>query len=189
MLKHKTQTYQNVMEILVREEVQKQLNKQPPNLREYIDPLEVETFALNRLPPMYASSVKGKRQQEIKAQQKYLQDIQTAVRQGISAVTRDPLRSSDPLPLPINNNIHESYQVLKELEIFLEQKNLLLYKHLTWVNLVDSIQYVIDQVSEQKIPSMEEKQETINRFKAWQKRQNETRISNLGEWADERYHL
>ena len=48
---------------------------------------------------------------------------------------------------------------------------------------------MIDQVSEQKIPSMEEKQETINRFKAWQKRQNETRISNLGEWADERYHL
>lgn len=188
MLKQPTQTYQNIMEILVRDEVQKQLQKQPLNLREYIDPLEVETFALNRLPPMYASSVKGKHQQEIKAKQKYRQDIQTAVRQGILAVTRDPLRTSDPLPLPINPKDQDAYGVLKDLEIFLAEKHLLLYKHLTWINLIDSIQYIIDQLSGKPVSS-EQKQETIDRFKAWQKRQQSTKISNVGEWTDDRYHL
>lgn len=188
MHKKHSQTYQNIMEILVRDEVEKQLKKQPPNLASYIDPIEVETFALNRLPPMYASSLKGKRQQEIKAKQKYRHDIETAVRQGIAAVVRDPLRTADPLPLPVNSSNQDAYDALSELEQFLSQKDLLLYQHLSWTNLVDSIQYVVDQLSQTKI-TPEQKQEAIERFKAWQRRQRESKISNAGEWADPRYHL
>jgi|GEM_PF-5401790 len=51
MLKQPTQTYQNIMEILVRDEVQKQLQKQPPNLREYIDPMEGGNLCLKPSSP------------------------------------------------------------------------------------------------------------------------------------------
>ena len=123
MLKQSTQIHQNIMEILVQDEVKKQLQTYPPNLVEYIEPIEVETFALNRLPAMYASSLKGKYQQEIKAKRHYRKDIEKAVRQAIAAVTRDPLRKSDPLPIPVNNNTSnnsnpEANQILKNLNNF-----------------------------------------------------------------------
>ena len=51
--------YTNVMERLVAEEVARQKAKLPPKLREYIKGVEVETYALNRLPALYASSEKG----------------------------------------------------------------------------------------------------------------------------------
>jgi BMFP domain-containing protein YqiC len=188
MAKQRTQTYQNIMEILVKEEVEKQLRLQPQNLLEYIDPIEVETFALNRLPAMYASSIKGKRQQEIKAKQKYRKEIETSVRQAFAAVTRDPLRSSEPLSVEVNPQKDEAYGVLMQLEDFLSKRDLLLYQHLSWTNLIDSIQYVIDQLSQIQV-TPEQKQEKIDSFKAWQERQRKSRISNIGDWNDDRYHL
>ena len=59
--------YTNVMERLVAEEVERQKAKLPPKLREYIKTVEVETFALNRLPALYASSEKGWQMQYEKA--------------------------------------------------------------------------------------------------------------------------
>ena len=191
MLKQSTQIHQNIMEILVRDEVKKQLQTYPPNLVEYIEPIEVETFALNRLPAMYASSLKGKRQQEIKAKRRYRKDIEKAVRQAIAAVTRDPLRKSDPLPIPVSNTSSnsdpEANQILKELEQFLQERDLLLYKNLTWVNLIDSIQYIIDQSSQSYI-TPQRKQETVDKFKAWQERQRKSPKYNLGDWGDNRYN-
>ena len=50
--------YINVMEMLVEEEVTKQIKGLPPRILKYLKQTEVETYALNRLPSLYASSEK-----------------------------------------------------------------------------------------------------------------------------------
>ncbi|MDY7021087.1 MAG: late competence development ComFB family protein [Cyanobacteriota bacterium] len=89
----------NVMQILVLQEVNHQLKELSPNQAEYIKPVEVITYALNRLPSLYASSKEGLCYQLKQAQEEYKPQILQAVRQGIAAVQRDPLRRSTPLML------------------------------------------------------------------------------------------
>ncbi len=87
----------NVMEILVLKEVDRQLEKLSQNLTQYIKRVEVATYALNRLPSLYASSQEGLKYQYKQAKKEYKSQIRIAVRQGIAAVQRDPLRRSTPL--------------------------------------------------------------------------------------------
>ncbi len=68
-----------------------------PRLTQYIKRVEVETFALNRLPTLYASSQEGWLHQHQRARTEYQGQIKIAVRQALAAVQRDPLRSSTPL--------------------------------------------------------------------------------------------
>jgi len=89
--------YHNVMEDLVAEEVKHQLATLAPRLSQYIKRVEVETYALNRLPPLYASSQEGWMQQLKRGREEFHAPIQTAVRQAIAAVQRDLLRHSTPL--------------------------------------------------------------------------------------------
>lgn len=91
-----TQSHYNAMELLVAQEVSKQLKSYPATLRQYINPVEVATFALNRLPPLYASCKEGWHRQQKHALKLQIQ-IRTAVRQGLAAVHRDPIRVSTPL--------------------------------------------------------------------------------------------
>jgi hypothetical protein len=92
-------SYTNVMEVLVAEEVDRQLAQLPPRVLKYVKRLEVETYALNRLPPLYASSEKGWKCQYERAARTMHKQIADAVRQSIAAVQVDPIRSSQPLPL------------------------------------------------------------------------------------------
>lgn len=85
------------MEDLVAEEVRTQMALLSPRLTQYIQRTEVETFALNRLPTLYASSQEGWLHQVKRARDEYQVKIKTAVRQALAAVQRDPLRSSTPL--------------------------------------------------------------------------------------------
>ncbi|MEB3278896.1 MAG: late competence development ComFB family protein [Lyngbya sp.] len=89
--------YHNIMEDLVAEEVRSQMALLSPRLTQYIQRIEVETFALNRLPTLYASSREGWLHQQKRARDEYQVKIKTAVRQALAAVQRDPLRSSTPL--------------------------------------------------------------------------------------------
>ncbi len=89
----------NVMEILVLMQVDRQLEKLPSNLAEYVKRVDVATYALNRLPCLYASSQEGLQHQVQRGKRKYREQIYTAVRQAMIAVQRDPLRRSTPLPL------------------------------------------------------------------------------------------
>jgi hypothetical protein len=90
-------SYINVMELLVAEEVDLQLQTLAPRVVKYLKPVEVETYALNRLPALYASSEKGWQHQYEKAKRELHNQIRTAVRQAIAAVQIDPLRTSHPL--------------------------------------------------------------------------------------------
>lgn len=89
--------YHNVMEDLVAQEVKIQLATLAPRLCQYIKRFEVETYALNRLPPLYASSKEGWMQQLKRGRDEFYTPIKTAVRQAIAAVQRDLLRHSTPL--------------------------------------------------------------------------------------------
>ena len=89
--------YINVMELLVAEEVEYQLRQLPTRVLKYVKPIEVETYALNRLPSLYAVSEKGWQAQYQKAKHELRKEIDRAVRQAIAAVQVDPLRASRPL--------------------------------------------------------------------------------------------
>ncbi|MFK8185374.1 MAG: late competence development ComFB family protein [Phormidesmis sp.] len=121
--------YTNVMERLVAEEVTRQKAKLPPKLREYIKTVEVETYALNRLPALYASSEKGWQLQYEKAGKVHAEAVSKAVRQGIAAVQVDPLRASQPLSVRQND---ESEAILTTFRNMLNQPDLgwddILYK-------------------------------------------------------------
>ncbi|MBF2055634.1 MAG: late competence development ComFB family protein [Cyanobacterium sp. T60_A2020_053] len=111
------QIYKNVMELLVDEEVDFQL-KQNKAIRqpELINRIEVATFALNRLPSLYASSREGIKKQKTRALVKYKKQIHEAVSQGFAAVEKDPLRRSTPLPQEKNDIISDAKKTMTELE-------------------------------------------------------------------------
>ncbi|WP_071191111.1 late competence development ComFB family protein [Trichormus sp. NMC-1] len=87
----------NVMEMLVVEEVEKQIQCLPMKTAKYIKASEVVAYALNRLPCLYATSKRGWQRQWHHGKTELYQKISTSVRQGIAAVQRDPLRINDPL--------------------------------------------------------------------------------------------
>ncbi|RZM77175.1 late competence development ComFB family protein [Leptolyngbya iicbica] len=92
-------THFNVMELLVADEVDRQLQDLPPRLAKYLKRSEIETFALNRLPALYAASERGLEYQQAKAQQELQGQITRAVRQALAAVQGDPLRAAQPLQI------------------------------------------------------------------------------------------
>lgn len=133
----KPQVYQNVMESLVEEEVNRQLQKVSPRLLRYINNIEVSTFALNRLPAMYASSQEGFYRQQAKAKQEYKQDISRAVRRALAAVQRDPIRFSTPLMPKEELESKEAKEALQELQDLLQQQEL------SWKNLTKVIKQAL----------------------------------------------
>ncbi|MDF2208907.1 MULTISPECIES: late competence development ComFB family protein [Arthrospira] len=93
----KSRKYHNVMEDLVSEEVRRQLVSMSPRLTQYIKRVEVETYALNRLPPLYACSREGWLHQKRRGTEDCYEQVKIAVRQALAAVQRDLLRNSTPL--------------------------------------------------------------------------------------------
>lgn len=123
--------YINVMEMLVTEEVSRQLASLPERVSKYVKRTEVETFALNRLPALYASSEKGLQHQYDRAIHDHKPQIVSAVRQAFAAVQVDPIRLSQPLKL---NEDEEA--VLEALRELLQQPEL------TWQTALKEIQRI-----------------------------------------------
>lgn len=141
--------YQNVMESLVAEEVERQLNKLPPKLAMYIRRLEVETYALNRLPSLYASSEKGWRYQCQKAELELRQNIAIGVRQAFSAVQVDPLRRSTPLSPEEKSNDQENSESQAALEAL---RGLLQQPDLSWAEIVQEIEKLLAKETQYQSP-------------------------------------
>jgi hypothetical protein len=121
-------TYKNVMEIFVDDEIQHQLtnNQTLGNIKGYLNLLEVATFALNRLPNLYASSLEGIERQRRKLKQDSVlrRKIAQAVSQAFAAVERDPLKRSTPIEQEQNDVIQEAKETLLELENFVPKQEL-----------------------------------------------------------------
>jgi hypothetical protein len=176
MEKTKTKTYQNIMELLVIQEVERQLDKLPPALARYIDPIEVTTYALNRLPPLYASSEKGKEKQYQRAKKENKQEITTAVRQAIAAVERDPLRVSTPLTPELEPEYRSALASLQDIQILLTKNKLIPPQtELNWENLVKAIKYALQQAAKRQ-----KTQEPLSPFSS--------EPMATEDWNDQRYH-
>ncbi|MEA5510594.1 late competence development ComFB family protein [Crocosphaera sp. UHCC 0190] len=136
------------MELLVKEELEKQLKFYPKNLKCYLNKIEVSTYALNRLPPLYASSVIGKEQQKRIGKEKYKAQINLAVRRALAAIERDPLRKSMPLVSETSAEYQMANLALKKLQNFLQERSLLpVNQTLSWHNLTMVMQQVFRKVS------------------------------------------
>lgn len=120
----------NVMEILVKAEAVRQMQLLPPKTLKFIKLTQVKAYALNVLPPLYVTSEKGWHRYWQKGNTELKEQITQAVRQGIAAVQRDPLREISALP-------HEKEPIA---DATLNQiKRLLGNESLTWYNVVPAM--------------------------------------------------
>lgn len=126
-----TKNSRNVMEVLVVEEVEQQFQALPAKTARYTNPSEVIAYALNRLPALYATSKRGWQRQWHRGKTDLRQQIVTAVRQGIMAVQRDPLRSDSPLTFEEEN---AALAALQKLKVVLQREDL------CWDNLSDVVE-------------------------------------------------
>ena len=143
----RTIAYQNIMEVLIEEEIEKQLQRYPITLIEDVNKVEIATYALNRLPPLYASSEKGKHKQKLLAQKKFRTKIKSAVRNGLAAVQRDPCRSSTALMSETELRYQKAQAALQQLQDLLEEWDLLDRQDLSWENLVSIIQRILNKLA------------------------------------------
>ncbi|HEY9618004.1 MAG TPA: late competence development ComFB family protein [Microcoleaceae cyanobacterium] len=157
-------TYRNVMESLVVEEVELQCKHLPTRVANYINKTEVIAYALNRLPPMYATSQQGWQQQRNRASREMHNKIMMAVRQAIAAVQRDPLRVATPLRIEEDRSSQTALQELQEL---------LRSDELSWRNVVDVVEQTLIRTARGEI--------------TWRKRG--TSSVQAGDWHDNRYFL
>jgi hypothetical protein len=94
---YQAQIYKNVMEALIAEEIKAQINQSSAYRTQKINVTEVATYALNRMPPLYASSQEGLYRQKQRAQKEFGPRLKAAVAQGLKVVTQTPLRLTTPL--------------------------------------------------------------------------------------------
>ena len=158
------EVYLNVMETLVDEEIAKQIKSYPKTLVEYLKKVEVATYALNRLPPLYASSHEGIERQKQRATEKFSEQISNAVRQGFAAVYRDPLRQSTPL-------VKDSQDKSNQIEMLEIADNLSL-QNFTWSERIKLLTKILDKIAARKL-ARDEVEKILHQLD--------------GSWADSRY--
>ncbi|PZO37403.1 MAG: competence protein ComFB [Pseudanabaena frigida] len=92
------QSCKNAIEEMVIKEIDLQISHLPQYRRDQINLSEIAAYALNRLPPMYATSKSGWTRQRQKAATEMRSQIESAVRRALTSVKPDALRDSKPLP-------------------------------------------------------------------------------------------
>ena len=126
-----TKSY-NVMELLVTEEVNKQIQLLSVKTAKLIKAPDVVAYALNRLPSLYATSKIGWQRQLHRAKTEFSKQINQAVHQGIIAVQKDPLHISDLINDPSEGN-QAANTALEALKVVLRREDL------SWENLADVV--------------------------------------------------
>ena len=139
----KEQINRNIMEVLVEEEIQRQIDRYPDNIKKHFNQIEVATYALNRLPPLYASCHEGFNKQKLKGRAEYSVKITKVVRQAFAAVQQDLIRSSTPL---VTETIYESQEAKEALQ---ELVDFLPHQEFSWSKLVKLIKPILVQLSYQ----------------------------------------
>ncbi|ELS00597.1 Late competence development protein ComFB [Xenococcus sp. PCC 7305] len=148
----------NVMEELVTEEINKQLKRYPRKVAKFINQVEVFTYALNRLPPLYASSHKGLNRQKIRGKAELQIKITRTVREGIKQVQNDLIRISNPLTTELNSverELAEAQEALQELSIFFPTKNV------SWKNINKIVKPILVRLNEKHKRSLNSRQDEL----------------------------
>jgi len=92
------QSCKNAIEEMVIAEIDLQISHLPEYRRDQINLSEIAAYALNRLPPMYATSNVGWLRQRKKAATEMRSQIESSVRRALVSVKPDALRDARPLP-------------------------------------------------------------------------------------------
>ena len=158
-------THRNVMEILVAEEIERQIVRLPSNIRKFINPIEVATYALNRLPALYASSQQGFNKQKLKGRSQYEVKITQEVRKGFAAIQQDILRSSTPIKVEnesdIDRDIKAAQEALQELADFLPKEDR------TWKNVVRLVKPILAELKEEDWAEIKAQKVRAKSSKLW----------------------
>jgi hypothetical protein len=97
---YEANNYKNVMELLVDDEIDRQTGHYTKEDAQSINRIEVATYALNRLPPLYASSLEGVNVQHKRGQEEFGDRLATAVTQALDIIHQHPLRMTTPISTP-----------------------------------------------------------------------------------------
>ena len=159
-------THRNVMELLVSEEINRQIVRLPSNIKKFINPIEVATYALNRLPALYASSQQGFNKQKLKGRSQYSVKITQEVRKGFAAIQQDILRSSTPLLLEndseADKSIKEAKAALQELADYLPEEDL------TWKNVVRLVKPILAELKDRDPKAVNSQKVRARSSKLWE---------------------
>lgn len=115
---YKANSYKNVMELLIDNEIDRQTCSYSQTEAQRINRIEVATYALNRVPPLYASSQEGIERQYERGIMEFSDRIAAAVAQGLRQVHQNPTSNSTPLPRldeTVTTDITFSQKDLKEI--------------------------------------------------------------------------
>ncbi|MGL5834767.1 MAG: late competence development ComFB family protein [Waterburya sp.] len=158
--------HRNVMEILVAEEIERQIVRLPSNIQKFISSVEVATYALNRLPALYASSQQGFNKQKLKGRSEHSVKITQEVRKGFAAIQQDLLRSSTPLvsgnESEVDKSIKEAKAALQELADYLPEKDL------TWKNVIRLVKPILAELKEQDSEIVNKQKVRSRSSKLWE---------------------
>jgi Late competence development protein ComFB len=124
--------YRNAMETLVAQELQRQLRMMPPKVAQEIAIDDVAAYALNCLPPLYATTDSGWEWQVARAQEEMQSQIAMAVSQGLMVVHQAPIRSGVRISAG-NENLISAQKALQELARILNRPNLSWQEVVSWV--------------------------------------------------------
>lgn len=124
----------NVMEALLAEEIDVQMQNLSLREQQTLQRSQIMGYALNRLPGLYVTSEKGWQRQWSQGKTKYQCQIKIAVRQGIAAVQRDPLRDVTVLSSHPPDSAEAS---------LIQLRRLLTRPELSWHNIVATVQMLL----------------------------------------------
>jgi hypothetical protein len=127
----------NTLENLVASISQCQISRLDPALKQQVTFEEVCAFALNRLPPMYATTENGLKYWRDQVRTEFSSDILVTVRQGVMTILKSPSRFLPPLP-------SDKFTTQQELAIA-ELKDILQIEDLDWRNVAEVVQDAIEQ--------------------------------------------
>jgi Late competence development protein ComFB len=114
----------NAIEDIVLAEASLQLTHLPLKLQQEVQLNEVVCYALNRLPPMYATTQRGWTKLRERARKELRERVQQGVRNALLAVRRDQMRVADRLP---ETELDQVSIALSQLQELLKKSDL------TWV--------------------------------------------------------
>jgi hypothetical protein len=95
---YQANSYKNVMEILIDNEIDRQTCDYSQIEAQKFNRIEVATYALNRVPPLYASSQEGIERQYERGMLEFSDRIKATVEQALRQIQKNPHATSTPLP-------------------------------------------------------------------------------------------
>lgn len=131
-------SFRNIMETLVMSIAERYMQRLSPDVTKRITLEEVAAYALNRLPPMYATTASGFRKQRLRAKAELSREIIEIVRQAIFKVGQAPDRLLPPLPF--DKFDQDIDQTLVELKRILRRDDI------NWRNIADVVAEVLEDI-------------------------------------------